>query len=435
MFTASALALFVELALIRWIPSVVHVVGFFANVVLIASFLGLGVGVMAARRGSGERAVFRLAVLIGALSLYRLIGPAVTFNRDTAYGINEYTTADGLSLPLPVILIGVFALVTWAMIPFGRLIAEVFEALERIPAYTINIAGSLVGIGAFSLLSALGTPSVVWLVAAVAGTLFHAPLRDAVVAGVMIVVALAAVYYVDTEELDGGVMWSPYNQLRILTIGGEIDDGFVIDVNNQNFLFGFDLRDDAPRQVGISDAMAEAIVMNRSYYNFPFEFAQPDNVLILGAGAGNDIAAAKRAGVDYVTAVEIDPRVAQFGADHHPEQPHELAGVEVVVDDARSFLRSTDQRFDLVLFATLDAHRLLSSTGSVRLDSFVYTVESLGANLLGAMVGGILEYGSLVVGYRSLLIAAAVIYLFAYLTGRRHLITGTVDVTPAHAAT
>jgi len=43
LFTASLLALFVELALIRWIPSVVHVVGFFANVVLIASFLGLGV--------------------------------------------------------------------------------------------------------------------------------------------------------------------------------------------------------------------------------------------------------------------------------------------------------------------------------------------------------------------------------------------------------
>ena len=55
LFTASLLALFVELVLIRWIPSVVHVVGFFANVVLIASFLGLGVGMMASERGRPRR--------------------------------------------------------------------------------------------------------------------------------------------------------------------------------------------------------------------------------------------------------------------------------------------------------------------------------------------------------------------------------------------
>jgi hypothetical protein len=43
------------------------------------------------------------------------------------------------------------------------------------------------------------------------------------------------------------------------------------------------------------------------------------------------------------------------------------------------------------------------------------------ANLLGAMFGGILEYASLVVGYRALLIAVAVLYGFAFVFGRRHL--------------
>ena len=50
------------------------------------------------------------------------------------------------------------------------------------------------------------------------------------------------------------------------------------------------------------------------------------------------------------------------------------------------------------------------------------STAAFGANLLGAMVGGILEYGALVVGYRSLLLAAGAIYLLAYLTGRRHLL-------------
>lgn len=43
------------------------------------------------------------------------------------------------------------------------------------------------------------------------------------------------------------------------------------------------------------------------------------------------------------------------------------------------------------------------------------------ANLFGAMIGGCLEYLSLLTGYRFLLIVAAVIYLAAVLVGRRHL--------------
>jgi hypothetical protein len=46
---------------------------------------------------------------------------------------------------------------------------------------------------------------------------------------------------------------------------------------------------------------------------------------------------------------------------------------------------------------------------------------AFGANLLGAMVGGVLEYGALLVGYRYLLVVTAVLYLLAFVTGRRHL--------------
>jgi hypothetical protein len=46
---------------------------------------------------------------------------------------------------------------------------------------------------------------------------------------------------------------------------------------------------------------------------------------------------------------------------------------------------------------------------------------AFGANLLGAMVGGILEYTSLVIGYRWLLALVALLYGLAFLTGWRHL--------------
>ena len=46
---------------------------------------------------------------------------------------------------------------------------------------------------------------------------------------------------------------------------------------------------------------------------------------------------------------------------------------------------------------------------------------AFGANLLGAMLGGVLEYGALVVGYRNLLVLVTALYGLAFLMGRAHL--------------
>jgi hypothetical protein len=45
---------------------------------------------------------------------------------------------------------------------------------------------------------------------------------------------------------------------------------------------------------------------------------------------------------------------------------------------------------------------------------------AFGANLLGAMVGGLVEYAALITGYRTLLIVTGVLYGLAFVTGRRH---------------
>ena len=48
MFALSFTALFLEMMVIRWVPSVVHLVAYYANLMLLSSFLGLGAGAMAA---------------------------------------------------------------------------------------------------------------------------------------------------------------------------------------------------------------------------------------------------------------------------------------------------------------------------------------------------------------------------------------------------
>ena len=44
LFCLSFLALFLELMVIRWAPAVVRLIAYYANLILISSFLGLGVG-------------------------------------------------------------------------------------------------------------------------------------------------------------------------------------------------------------------------------------------------------------------------------------------------------------------------------------------------------------------------------------------------------
>jgi hypothetical protein len=102
----------------------------------------------------------------------------------------------------------------------------------------------------------------------------------------------------------------------------------------------------------------------------------PANVLIVGAGTGNDVAAALRNGARHVDAVEIDPAIVAIGRQIHPERPYADPRVSVFVDDARSFLKKTTRRYDLVWFGALDSHTLASSFSNLRIDNYVYTVES-----------------------------------------------------------
>ena len=84
-----------------------------------------------------------------------------------------------------------------------------------------------------------------------------------------------------------------------------------------------------------------------------------------------------RAGAGRVDAIEIDPAILLIGKADHPERPYLSPRVRPIVNDARSFLRTTQRKYDLIVYGLLDSHTLLSQGSSVRLDSFVYTVEGL----------------------------------------------------------
>jgi spermidine synthase len=113
-------------------------------------------------------------------------------------------------------------------------------------------------------------------------------------------------------------------------------------------------------------------------YNLPYRFSvSPKSVLVLGAGTGNDVAAALRNGAQQVTAVEIDPLILQLGRRLHFEKPYDSPRVSVVIDDARSYIQNSHERFDLIVFSLLDSHTTSSNFSNIRIDNYVYTVEAM----------------------------------------------------------
>jgi SAM-dependent methyltransferase len=323
------------------------------------------------------KASYRLAVATGAAVILELLGPHVALTAGSDYGLNEVQLGASLSIPLPIVLVIVFGMVAWVMIPFGQLVAVYFDRMPALSAYSINILGSLLGVGVFAFIGHLQLSPAFWFCILFALLLLLSGRWSCLVPLITVLSVLGLAHFRETRGFKDFLGWSPYNKvLARPTVTVSLDDGFTTVVNNQFLLSGLDLRDGVPL-AGTSESDARDVEELRSYYDFPFQFRQARRVLVLGAGAGNDVAAALRAGAENVTAVEIDPLVLDLGMRHHPERPYSSPRVTIVLDDARSFLRRSSEKFDLILFATLDAHGLLSTMGSVRLDSFVYTLESL----------------------------------------------------------
>jgi len=380
----SCLGLFLELAVIRWIAGEVRLFSYFKNLPLLAAFLGLAIGFGLVSHKQDYRYAF--APLFGLFVLLVLLVGRVLSPRALAYPsrgdeflwfAGDFSYWLALVLFLSVVLI-FFMLIMLMFVPIGQATGREMANHPPIPAYITNLIGSLIGIWLFALLSYFQTPPAIWFGLALLGlgTFWiqkrNLPTKD---------ILLFAVSLIGIIYLNRGITWSPYHRLEIIpsTVAydsdGQPESWYTLNVQQVFYQSAMDLSPEFFSQ--LEDIIPE--IDNAAYtYNLPYRLHPPgDQVLIVGAGMGNDAAAALRNGAAHVDAVEIDPAILAFGKDLHPEKPYDDPRVSLIVDDARSFFQKNTNRYDLISFGLLDSQTLLSGLSNVRLDSFVYTMESL----------------------------------------------------------
>ena len=377
LLAASFIGLFQELALIRWLPSAVRVLGYFPNLVLLSAFLGLGTGCLRA----GKRSLLWL----WPLSLLPLVAVALLLGR---VAFTQQSTSEHLWLlygdlgptaPVfpdvrPPILI-LFVLSALSFVAPGQLIAERLErfraAGRTLAGYCWDLLGSLCGTAAFAAACFAWTRPVAWFSVVALGVLGFTLSRPRLRA-VALVALLATVGTV--ARFGRGGVWSPYYSLDVRPAAPVAGlPGFVISANGSVHQYALDLGTQVDRGPDLQNI--------RDGYRAPYLRLgrKPGRVLVLGAGTGNDVAVALSENAESVDAVEIDPGIVAIGRDVHPNQPYADPRVRLHVMDARSFLESSTERFDLIVFGTLDSMTRLSALSSVRLDNFVYTEECLRA--------------------------------------------------------
>ena len=249
-----------------------------------------------------------------------------------------------------------FVAVSGVMATIGDGVAHAFGDFAPLDAYKWDLIGSVLGIATFAALSFLGARPLVWgmVIAAVfIGTCRLRPRWPGgrATAGLGIVLLLVAVRGRARRRRRH---WSPYYKI---TATENSTGGIGTKVNQSPHW----------EQIPVGDEGLYELIYDK--------LAEPDggDVLIIGAGSGNDVSAALQRDADHVDAVEIDGRLMDIAEANHPDQPYEDPRVDVHIDDGRAFLERSDQKWDQILFALPDSLTLVPGQSSVRLESYLFT--------------------------------------------------------------
>ena len=361
----SAAALYLELAIIRFTAAEVLYLGYFSNFILISSFVGLGLGFLAKKElESLDYSLPFFFLFLFSIVLVSEFDVSILKNH---FGLFFFGNLQGRAgLPGALLLVILFVTTVFVFAGIGRRIAIAFKQFTPLKAYSLDITGSLLGIIIFTWQSYVASGPVIWIIT---GGLFlsigyiasaddHSLKKLCNVIGACICV----IVLIMSASTEVRTIWSSYQKLEF--VEGRQNQAGIIYAN------------------GIMHQFLHPVETTlNTYYDAPYKLLNDlgrsyDDVLIVGAGAGTDVGVALLHGAINIDAVEIDKRITEIGKQYHPDNPYADPRVNLIIEDGRQFLKTNDKKYDLVVFALPDSLMRLSAMSSVRLESFLFTLEA-----------------------------------------------------------
>jgi hypothetical protein len=375
LFLISFLTLFGEVAFIRYLSSNIYLLSYYKNSVLIAVFLGIGIGVLRAR----DRRNYIEYLPVAGLALVALV---VNFNdylridldyasKDESIWPEFWANRRARGVPLLGVLAVFYVLMTLYFIPFGQETMRAMARFRPLKAYSINVAGALAGVAAFAVAGWLWTTPLVWFSVLLIPLLWWSYMYSGRVVLALNVLAVALTLFLVFSGHWGPEVWSPYSRIRVYQFGPDPALGFISTTNGNPQVGCMNLDIEYPGPEGPLNMESKRI------YGIPYRFRAPSRVMVAGAGAGNEVAMALRNGAEEVDAVEIDPVFVTLGRELNPHRPFSDPRVKVFVDDARAFFHKATAGYDLIVIGFLDSQYHLTHMTNIRTENFVYTYESL----------------------------------------------------------
>jgi predicted membrane-bound spermidine synthase len=268
-------------------------------------------------------------------------------------------------------------------------IARYARAVSRLYLFDLvgAAAGCLLLIPVLDMLGAVNTVLAVSVLAALAAVLFEwggsgGRAYRAVVATAAVGLVVLLGYNMQTRRLDvrkakgldeaGNVIFSKWNSLSRVTVWGSLANDTAL------IMIDADAATEVTRQG--TDLVRHSYLAQR-VEALAWHLRPGSRALILGPGGGNDVIAALLFGAREVTAVEVNPIIARDLMSSEPLRSYsgrlfEQPGVRLVVDEARSFIRGSPERYDLILGTMVDTWAATAAGAFALTENNLYTVEA-----------------------------------------------------------
>jgi len=300
LFWLSALALFLELLIIRWLASEIRAFTIFKNFPLIACYVGLGMGFMQANNNTQLVKFFpslllMLVILIlsaDRTGITRMLTPGLAWGGlENAWIDAAHPAPAAISSPTYYIcfsiiaFFGLLVLVAIIMASLGQRLGQLFNQGTPLQSYLINLLGSVFGIAGFSLLSLLCTPPLIWVAVccSAAALLFrHNKLNIAILLTVIVSIAALPSKNIFSSEQNprSHIVWSPYHRIDIApydidTAKGEKKEiGYQFSANKGYLQQALNLSDNFVSTL-IEPARKRVESFRLDQYELPYLFCHP----------------------------------------------------------------------------------------------------------------------------------------------------------------